>query len=137
MTEDTSKTLTGIGLPIEYIYRKTGETVEVIAFNNPNNGERTDDDWVSFIDKDGKEHIKEHFNIQFDFKATGGMSKIIENLFNPPAVNNFELPDIWESRRFDMTKDLIVRNGFSIDDAINLTDDVILKLKPDNVSTKQ
>lgn len=129
MADDTSKTLTGIGLPIEYIYRKTGETVEVIAFNNPSNGERTDDDWVSFIDKDGKEHIKEHLNIQFDFKATGGISQIIENLFNSPAVSKFELPDIWESRRFELVKSLVIDNRYDISSAIDEADNIISKLK--------
>jgi len=137
MAEDTSKTLTEVGLPIEYIYRKTGETVEVIAFNNPSNGERTNDDWVSFIDKDGKEHIKEHLNIQFDFKANSGISKIIENLFNQPTSSKFELPDIWESRRFELVKDLIVKTGTSVKEAINLTDYVISKLKPDTVNVEQ
>lgn len=136
MADDTSKTLTEVGLPIEYIYRKTGETVEVIAFNNPSNGERTDDDWVSFIDKDGKEHIKEHLNIQFDFKATGGISKIIENLFNPPAISKLELPDIWESRKFELVKSLVIDNGYDIDSAINKANDIISKLKPATAEEK-
>lgn len=136
MAEDMSKTLMGLGISSEYVHRKSGETVEVIAFNNPSNGERTDDDWVSFIDKDGVEHIKEHLNIQFDFKATSGISQMFEKLLNPPAVSKFELPDIWESRRFDMTKDLIVKVGLSVDDAIELADNVISKLKPNVVSVE-
>lgn len=136
MAEDTSKALMGLGLSGEYIYRKSGETVEVIAFNNPSNGERTDDDWVSFIDKDGKEYIKEHLNIQFDFKATGGISQIIENLFNPPAISKFELPDIWESRKFELVKSLVVDNGYDIDSAINKADDIISKLKPVTIEEK-
>lgn len=50
------------------ILRSTGEEVEVIDFNLPNRGMRTEakdltfeeDDWVTYIDSNGNEHIREH-----------------------------------------------------------------------------
>ena len=59
------------------ILRSTGEEVEVIDFNLPNRGMRTDPkdltfeegDWVTYIDSNGKEHIREHLNLQLDFKS--------------------------------------------------------------------
>lgn len=59
------------------ILRSTGEEVEIIDFNLPNKGMRTEakdltfeeGDWVTYIDSNGNEHIKEHLNIQLDFKT--------------------------------------------------------------------
>ena len=51
------------------ILRSTGEEVEIIDFEAKERGDRTDEDWVTYIDSNGKEHIKEHLNIQLDFKS--------------------------------------------------------------------
>ena len=56
----------------KYIFRKTGEQVEIIAFEQVENGARSEEDWVSFIDASGREHIKAHLTLQFDFKETKG-----------------------------------------------------------------
>lgn len=50
------------------ILRKTKEKVEIIACMIKQPGIRNDDDWVTYIDSTGMEHIKEHLNIQLDFK---------------------------------------------------------------------
>jgi hypothetical protein len=39
-------------------------------------GDRTDEDWVTYIDSKGKEHIKESLNIQLDFKP------VVNDTFN-------------------------------------------------------
>lgn len=53
----------------KYNIRSTGEEVEIIAFHQEIDGDRNEADWVTYIDSNGKEHIKEHLNIQLDFKA--------------------------------------------------------------------
>ena len=42
------------------ILRSTGEEVEIIDSQFGERGARTDEDWVTYIDSEGKEHIKEH-----------------------------------------------------------------------------
>ena len=46
------------------ILRSTGEEVEIIDFEAKERGDRTDEDWVTYIDSNGKEHIRDHLNIQ-------------------------------------------------------------------------
>lgn len=120
-----AKDLTGFGFSGKYILRKTGEEVEVIAFNNLENGARTDEDWVSYIDADGGEHIKERLNIQFDFKTTGGMSSLFERLLN-------EMPktDLWEPRRYELAKEFMLK-GHAVDerDAVAMADNLIAELE--------
>ena len=36
------------------IIRKTEKEVEIVAFNQANNGERSDEDWVTYIDSKGE-----------------------------------------------------------------------------------
>ena len=70
------------------ILRSAEEEVEIIDFNLPNRGMRTNSkdltfeegDWVTYIDSEGKEHIKEHLNIQFDFKPV--MSDTFDKVFD-------------------------------------------------------
>ena len=48
--------------------RKTGEIVDVINYSAPNLG-REKDDYVSYIDSKGIEHVAEHgLNIHWDFE---------------------------------------------------------------------
>lgn len=55
-----------ISNPIKMVIRKTGQEVEVVAHEVHDKGKRSDADWVTFIDKDGKEHIQEHMNLYLD-----------------------------------------------------------------------
>lgn len=41
------------------ILRSTGEEVEIIDSQIKERGARSDEDWVTYIDSEGKEHIKE------------------------------------------------------------------------------
>ena len=50
------------------ILRSTGEEVEIIDSEIKERGARSDEDWITYIDSKGNEHIKEHLNIQLDFK---------------------------------------------------------------------
>ena len=58
------------------ILRSTGEEVEIIDFETRIRGDRSEFDWVTYIDSDGKEHIKEHLNIHLDFKT------VVNDTFN-------------------------------------------------------
>ena len=51
------------------VLRSTNEEVEIIDFQLGERGARSDEDWVTYIDSDGKEHIREHLNVQLDFKT--------------------------------------------------------------------
>jgi hypothetical protein len=97
------------------ILRSTGEEVEIVDFNTPNRGMRTkakdltfeEGDWVTYIDSNGKEHIKEHLNLQLDFKP------VVNDTFNKVfdfATN--KMPTTRNSRIFEVAKEIIVHNGF-------------------------
>ena len=106
----------------KYILRSTGEEVEVIDFNLPNRGMRTETnpllyeegDWVTYIDSEGKEHIKEHLNIQLDFKT------VVNDAFN--KVFDFasnKMPTTRNSRIFEVAKEL-VKNGSHVSTAVSV-----------------
>ena len=105
------------------ILRSTGEEVEVIDFNMPNRGMRTEPkdltfeegDWVTYIDSEGKEHIREHLNLQLDFKT------VINDTFNKVfdfATN--KIPTTRNSRIFEVAKALYLDSEriYSIDGAV-------------------
>ena len=55
--------------------RKTGEIVDVINYSAPNLG-REKDDYVSYIDSKGIEHVAEHgLNIHWDFEDVEELTK--------------------------------------------------------------
>lgn len=103
-----------------YVIRKTNEEVEVTSFNQVNKGERSHEDWVTYIDKDGVEHIKEHLNMELDFKASDLMLKFLGEMFKTPTFESkpIKLPDISVGRAFEVAKSLYV-NGASVNDAID------------------
>lgn len=115
---------------IKYILRSTGEEVEVIDFENKERGDRTEFDWVSYIDSKGKEHIKEKLNIQFDFKTQP--TDIFQKVFNAPVFKGM----VTERNRriFDIAKELFVKYSDisvekSVNEAINLVDTVGLEFE--------
>ena len=88
------------------ILRSTGEEVEIIDFEAKERGDRTDEDWVTYIDSNGKEHIREHLNIQLDFKP------VVNDTFNKVfdfATN--KMPTTRNSRIFEVAKELVIKGS--------------------------
>lgn len=101
---------------IKYIIRSTGEEVEVIDFENKERGDRTEFDWVSYIDSKGKEHIKEKLNIQFDFKPQP--TDIFQKVFNAPVFKGMATER--NRRIFDVAKELFLKySDMSVEKAVN------------------
>lgn len=107
------------------VLRSTNEEVEVIDFNLPNKGMRTkprdltfeEGDWVTYIDSQGKEHIREHLNIQLDFKP------LVNDSFNKMldfATN--KMPSTRNNRIFEVAKALYLDNDrdYSIEEAVQV-----------------
>ena len=116
--------MNGIGGAKKCLFRKTGEAVEVIASCALEDGARTDGDWVSYIDSKGVEHIKEHLNIQFDFKEDDPWRKQMEHL-----MEQAKEMDQWESRRYELAKEFVTDGLADIEGAVAMADELITKLK--------
>ena len=89
------------------ILRSTGEEVEIIDSQIKERGARSDEDWVTYIDSEGKEHIKEHLNIQLDFKP------VVNDTFN--KVFDFakdKMPTTRNCRIFEVAKAFLINNGY-------------------------
>ena len=107
------------------ILRSTGEEVEIIDFNQPNRGMRTESkdftfeegDWVTYIDSNGNEHIREHLNLQLDFKP------VINDTWNKvfDFAKDNKIPTTRNCRIFEVAKELLIHNGtlFDIDELVN------------------
>ena len=106
-----------LGISGKHILRKTGEEVEVITFNQVENGARNEDDWVTYIDSEGNEHIKEHLNMQLDFKASDAFSQAFSSLLSFPK---YEAPSTENSRLYETAKGLLIEKDCSVDRAIAL-----------------
>ena len=68
----------------KYILRSTGEEVEVIDSEIKERGDRSEFDWVTYIDSRGKEHIREHLNIQLDFKPV--VNSTLNRVYDPAKI---------------------------------------------------
>lgn len=102
--------------PLKYRLRKTDEPVEIVAWETAEKGARSASDWVSYIDADGNEHIKEHLTLEWDF--------VIESPFENDVLKKFvkgELPqfDPWESRRYELVKEMFL-TAYKEDDSLVL-----------------
>lgn len=88
--------------PLKYRLRKTDEPVEIVACETAEKGARSLGDWVSYIDADGNEHIKEHLTLEWDFVIDSPFEKIISGGFGSslPAF------DPWEARRYELVKEM-------------------------------
>ena len=87
------------------ILRSTGEEVEIIDSQIKERGARSDEDWVTYIDSEGNEHIKEHLNLQLDFKP------IVIDTFNKVfdfATN--KMPTTRNCRIFEVAKELFMES---------------------------
>ena len=106
------------------ILRSTGEEVEIIDFEAKIRGDRADEDWVTYIDSNGNEHIKEHLNIQLDFKT------VVNDTFNKVfdfATN--KMPTTRNCRIFEVAKELIkAGRDYSIDDAVEVATNLVDKI---------
>ena len=101
----------------KYIIRSTGEEVEVIDSNVVSRGERSDDDWVTYIDSKGVEHIKEHINLQLDFKYGKDFVDLFGKMFDTPKFEPTKFPSIDNNRLYELTKELVINRFMPIDDA--------------------
>ena len=102
------------------VLRSTGEEVEVIDSQIKERGARSDEDWVTYIDSEGKEHIKEHLNIQLDFKT------VVNDAFN--RVFDFaanKMPTTRNSRIFEAAKELVINHGYKIEVAVNKATELV------------
>jgi len=105
------------------ILRSTGEEVEIIDSQFGERGARTDEDWVTYIDSNGKEHIKEHLNIQLDFKSA--TNNIFEQFTKLPSFN--KLPTTSNCRIFEVAKEL-VKDGKDVDFAVSVAKELVDKV---------
>ena len=120
-----SNTLSQIGISSKYILRNTGEEVEVIAFNQAENGCRSEDDWVTYIDSEGKEHIKEHLSIQLDLQASSSMSKMFEKIFDVPKYEPMKFPSTQNVRVYEIVKQLVVERYYPVEEAVTKAKEIV------------
>lgn len=114
----------GPSISSKYVLRSTKEEVEVIAFEQPENGARSNEDWVTYIDSNGVEHIKEHLNIQLDFKLSGELLDMFSSIFK-----SSNLPSVIDQRIFDITKTLVIEKGYKLDVAIDKAKSIVDKVR--------
>jgi hypothetical protein len=95
------------------ILRNTGEEVEVIDFEAKIRGDRADEDWVTYIDSNGKEHIKEHLNLQLDFKPV--MNDTWNKVFDFAAN---KMPTTRNCRIFEVAKELVLKFQCDTEEAV-------------------
>ena len=108
------------------ILRSTGEEVEIIDSEIKERGARSEEDWVTYIDSNGKEHIKEHLNLQLDFKP------VVNDTWNSMfdwAKNN-KMPSTRNCRIFEVAKELYLNGdrGYSINEAVEVAMNLVDKI---------
>ena len=105
------------------ILRSTGEEVEIIDAEIKERGARSEEDWVTYIGSDGNEHIKEHLNLQLDFKPV--VNDTWSKVFDFAKGN--KIPTIRNFRIFEVAKELVVKGSMvctAISVATQLVDEV-------------
>ena len=111
---------------MKYRLRKTDELVEIVAWETAEKGARSDSDWVSYIDAQGNEHIKEHLTLEWDFVIDSPFESLMKQ-FEP-----MKLPELdpWEARRYELVKEFILKRAVdTVPGAVELADAVITALK--------
>lgn len=115
--------------PFKYRLRKTDELVEIVAWETADKGARSESDWVSYIDANGVEHIKEHLTLEWDFVIDSPFDKMLKT-FEPTKFPEY---DAWEGRRYELVKECVLRDlasdNVNVDKAVAFADDVIATLK--------
>lgn len=110
--------------PLKYRLRKTDEPVEIVAWETKEKGARNENDWVSYIDAQGTEHIKEHLTLEWDFI----IENPFENMLEPTKLPEF---DLWEVRRYELAKEFLLKGLTKYAfDAVDMADKLIEELKP-------
>ena len=102
------------------ILRSTGEEVEIIDAEIKERGARSDEDWVTYIDSEGKEHIKEHLNLQLDFKP------VVDNTFN--NLIDIAKPHITTTRNnriFEVAKELVLKFQCDAEEAVRKATELV------------
>lgn len=110
--------------PLKYRLRKTGEQVEIVAWETTVKGARNENDWVSYIDSMGNEHVMERLTLEWDFVIDSPFEKIISGGFG----SGLDKYDPWDGRRYELTKDFIMQ-GDSLAGALEKADAIISALK--------
>lgn len=123
MTTNSNKIMENNSLfPLKYRIRKTDEPVEIVAWETAEKGARSETDWVSYIDTNGVEHIKEHLTLEWDF--------VTESPFGGGLLSDaLSKIDPWESRRYEMVQKQVIENGLSVELALIVADSIIASLK--------
>ena len=100
----------------KFILRSTGEEVEVIDSEIKERGARSDEDWVTYIDSQGKEHIREHLNIQLDFKVASNdtFNKLLD------AAKSTNIPSTKNQRVFEVAKELVAHGRHDVSTAVSV-----------------
>lgn len=103
------------------ILRSTGEEVEIIDSEIGERGNRTDKDWVTYIDSMGNEHLKEHLNINLDFK------NVVNDTFNKvfDFATKSKIPTTRNTRIFDVAKELVINHGYKITVAVDKATELV------------
>ena len=90
--------------PLKYRLRKTDELVEIVAWETAEKGARSENDWVSYIDSSGVEHIKEHLTLEWDFVIDNPLDSLMTK-WEPMKLPEF---DPWEQRRYELVKEMFL-----------------------------
>lgn len=113
--------------PFKYRLRKTDEQVEIVAWETAEKGARSENDWVSYIDASGVEHVKEHLTLEWDFKVDSPFGDGFGSSLLDSTLKSF---DAWEARRYELVKQLVIEKERSLEAAIEIADGIIAALKP-------
>lgn len=103
------------------ILRSTGEEADIIDAEIKERGARSEEDWVTYIDSDGKEHIKEHLNLQLDFKPV--VNDTWSKMFDFAKDN--KMPTTRNCRIFEVAKELILKFQCNIEEAIRKATELV------------
>lgn len=105
------------------ILRNTGEEVEIIDAEIKERGARSEEDWVTYIDSNNKEHIKEHLNLQLDFKP------VVNDTWNKvfDFAKDNKRPTTRNCRIFEVAKEL-VKAGKGVEYATTIAKELVDKI---------
>ena len=115
----------------KYIIRKTGEEIEVIDFDVKERGNRSDEDWVTYIDSKGEEHLKEHLNLMLDFKPTDDFRKMFDKVFSNEWKKG--MPSTDNTRIYDMAKELVVTCNYNVSEAVDKSLSLVKQINTLNI----
>lgn len=118
---------------LKYRLRKTDELVEIVAWETTVKGARNENDWVSYIDSQGNEHIMERLTLEWDFVIDSPFEKMLSGGFGR-GLDKF---DPWEGRRYELVKEFVMMKGDCLADAVLKADAMIAALKKSQEEPKK